>query len=92
MWDEHDRDGNGYLDRAEAKTFLDELSKVISDDRAKFYNPDYFESYFEEFDDDNNGFLSKSELSLFIKKTFRNPNKPHNDESLFGERGRKKRE
>jgi hypothetical protein len=40
MWEEHDRDGNGYLDRDEAKTFLEELSKVISEDRAKFYNPD----------------------------------------------------
>lgn len=40
MWEEHDRDGNGYLDRDEAKTFLEELSKVISEDRAKFYNPE----------------------------------------------------
>ena len=75
MWEEHDVDKNGFLDRSEARTFLDELSKIISQDRAKFYNPDNFEALFEEFDEDKNGFLSKSEMSLFIKMTFRDPAK-----------------
>ena len=75
MWEEHDIDKNGYLDREEAKTFLDELAQVISENRKKFYDPNNFESIFEEYDEDGNNYLSKSEMSALIKMTFRNPSK-----------------
>ena len=75
MWEEHDIDKNGYLDKDEAKTFLDELAQVISENRKKFYDPNNFESIFEEYDEDGNNYLSKSEMSALIKMTFRNPSK-----------------
>jgi len=37
MWNEHDVDQNGYLDRDEAQPFLDEVAKIIDKERAKNY-------------------------------------------------------
>jgi len=37
MWNEHDVDKNGYLDRDEAQPFLDEVAKIIDKERAKNY-------------------------------------------------------
>ena len=37
MWDTHDVDKNGWLDRAEAKNFIDAIASIIGEDRAKFY-------------------------------------------------------
>ncbi len=39
LWDIHDRDGNGYLDREEARTYVQEISQCIDKDRAKNYKP-----------------------------------------------------
>ena len=37
LWEQHDVDKNGYLDKIEAKKFMHEVSKIISKDKAKFY-------------------------------------------------------
>ena len=34
IWDEHDIDGNGQLDKNEAKTFLDEIVTYIDSESA----------------------------------------------------------
>ena len=43
MWDEYDVNKNGYLERDEAKKFIDKISKFIDKDRAKFYKRDKFD-------------------------------------------------
>ena len=43
MWAEHDVDGNGYLDRQEARTFVQEISQIIEQERAKNYEPSKFD-------------------------------------------------
>ena len=63
MWDEYDVNGNGYLERDEAKKFIDKISKCIGKDRAKFYKRDKFDQLFDEFDEDANGILSKGEFA-----------------------------
>ena len=70
MWDAHDLDGNGYLDRAEARTFVFEISQCIERERAKNYNPLNFDQLFDRFDENKDHFLSKSEMAVFIKKVF----------------------
>lgn len=51
---EHDIDQNGFLDKIEAKVFMDELASVVEADRAKNYNEENFASLFEKFDEDGN--------------------------------------
>ena len=70
MWDTHDVDKNGWLDRAEAKNFIDAIASIIEEDRAKFYQAEYFDVLFDKFDEDSNGYLSKSEIAQFIKINF----------------------
>lgn len=71
MWEEFDVNQNGFLERNEAKNFIDKLSKFISNDRAKFYDKHKFDQLFDEFDADRNGLLSKGEFAQFIKINFR---------------------
>lgn len=71
LWQEFDVDQNGFLDKSEARPYLDEVAKIIQQDRAQCYDRTKFEEYFVEFDEDKNGFLSKNEMSQFIKLVFR---------------------
>ena len=77
MWSQFDYNQNGYLERDEAKDFIDELVKVIETDRAQFYKPDHFNSLFDEIDEDGNGLLSKGEFAQFIKLNFKKNDKPN---------------
>lgn len=63
IWEETDIDNNGYLDRSEAKEFLNKVTGVIEEERAKNYNLDEFEDLFDQYDEDDNGYLSKMEMS-----------------------------
>ena len=38
LWDQADFDGNGYLDRMEAKDFLDQVVLVIQEDRRNNFD------------------------------------------------------
>ena len=71
MWNQFDFNQNGYLERDEARKFIDELSKVIQKDRAQFYKRDQFNSLFDQIDEDRNGVLSKGEFAQFIKLNFK---------------------
>ena len=75
VWLKNDLDKNGYLDKVEAKAFLDQVVKIIDKDRAGNYDPKQFDVIFEKFDENNDKFLSKSEMSVVIKKVF-TKNKP----------------
>merc|ERR1711908_134235 len=71
LWDTHDIDRNGYLDRKEAKTYLDDIYKIIDKDRASNYDKAKFDEVFDKFDENGDNFLSKSEMSVLIKKVFK---------------------
>ena len=72
LWDVHDINKDGHLNKAEAKNFIDKLVQGLDYERAKNYNPENFEKVFEEFDEDKNDWLSKGEMATLIKKVFRN--------------------
>jgi hypothetical protein len=77
LWEAHDTDKNGYLDRKEAKPYLDQIAKCIDKDRAENYDKEKFDALFERFDENGDNFLSKSEMSVFIKKVFKKPDAPN---------------
>ena len=52
IWLTYDLDENGYLDKEEARPYLDEVAKAIQADRAHCYDPAKFNEYFEKFDED----------------------------------------
>ena len=70
LWEVHDRDGNGYLDKKEASSFVKEISKCIERERAKNFNDIKFDMLFAKFDENKDSYLSKSEMAVFIKKVF----------------------
>ena len=72
LWDAHDINKDGHLNKAEAKKFIDKLVQGLDYERAKNYNPENFEKVFEEFDEDKNDWLTKGEMATLIKKVFRN--------------------
>ena len=47
LWQQNDNDNNGYLDKEEAKKFLDEVVKVIQKNRKRNYDKAKFDQYFE---------------------------------------------
>ena len=71
LYEQHDKDSNGYLSQDEAKAFLNSLSKIIEEERAKNYSEDSAAMLFRQFDEDKNGFLEKAELAALVKKVFR---------------------
>ena len=71
LWTAKDADGNGFLDKAEAQKFIEELQTHMKEDRKGNYKQENFEKIFNEFDTDNNGYLEKAELAVLIKKVFK---------------------
>ena len=43
LWTLNDVDKNGYLDRKEAKEFIAQIQKIISEDRASLYDSTKFD-------------------------------------------------
>lgn len=72
LWEEHDINKDGWLNKAEAKKFIDKLVQGLDFERAKNYNPENFEKVFEEFDENKNDQLTKGEMATLIKKVFAN--------------------
>ena len=73
LWTKHDNDGNGFLDKKEAPTFLEDVKELLPKEKAAFYSEDKFNELFDRFDEDKNGYLDKSEMSVLIKKVFQDP-------------------
>ena len=65
IWDQFDRDKSGYLDKSEARAFIQnslfELGEVGE------FTEDDFQKCFQEFDKDGNGTISKDEMKTFIR-------------------------
>jgi hypothetical protein len=43
LWEEHDVNKDGHLDKTEAKKFVDKLVQGLDYQRAQNYNPENFE-------------------------------------------------
>ena len=66
---EYDTDGNGYLDKNEAKTFVEKtLGEMQADSGASGFSDDDFNACFNEFDKNGDGTIERDELAQFIKK------------------------
>ena len=50
LWNNKDVDKNGYLDREEAREFVEEISKCIGKERSMNYNANNFDELFDRFD------------------------------------------
>lgn len=50
LWKDRDLDGNGYLDKEEARLFLMDVTLCIDQNRRAFYDPAKFDDYFKQFD------------------------------------------
>lgn len=51
LWSKYDKDNNQFLEKRDAKDFIDELASFVSNDRGKYYKSCDFEKKFDEFDD-----------------------------------------
>ena len=68
IWSEYDKDGNGHLDKEEAKSFVRKtLVEAAGVTDGDFTDAD-FDACFSEFDKDKSGTIEKEEMAAFIKK------------------------
>ena len=66
IWGQYDKDGNGHLDKKEAKAFV--LKTIVNMQGETKFTDQEFEECFKEFDKDGSGTIEKSEMAIFIKK------------------------
>ena len=67
IWQEYDRDNNGYLDKDECKKFI--LSTVDEMKGVPLPKGELdFDSCFDEIDTDNSGHISKEEMVNLFRK------------------------
>ena len=67
IWAEYDKDGNGHLDKEEAKSFVRKTLVEAAGGESDFTDAD-FDACFLEFDKDRSGTIEKEEMATFIKK------------------------
>ena len=67
IWAQYDKEGNGVLDKEEAKEFVSQTI-VGSRDRLSSFTDEDFEACFKLFDEDGSGTIEKNEMANFIKK------------------------
>ena len=65
MWENHDRDNSGQLDKEEAREFIRELLTAL--DLGDVFSDELFEVMFAEFDEDQSETVEKSEMLDLIK-------------------------
>ena len=70
LWNKVDTNKDTYLDKVEAKKFMEELGKIVKPEEKGTYNMANFETQFDKYDEDKNGVLEKGEMCVFIKKMF----------------------
>ena len=67
IWDEFDKDGNGYLDKDETKAFIIKSLAETQPDEPQIDDAT-FEECFNIYDHDGTGKITKNEMTAFIKK------------------------
>ena len=68
MWNEHDKDGNGYLDQDEVKVLTIATMKRLKGDDYSVPTDEEMTAAFNEFDKDGNKRVEKAEMSAYLKK------------------------
>ena len=66
IWDQYDKDGNGYLDKNEAKLLVLDSLKLMGENTQ--IDQKEFDEVFKMFDKDGNGTIDKGEMASFIRK------------------------
>ena len=67
IWEQHDTDNSGQLDREETKRFIMATLSEAGQEGGEIPD-DKFEECFKEYDTDGSGQISKAEMSAFIMK------------------------
>ena len=66
IWDEYDEDGNGELDKVEAKDFL---ARSLRQMQHEYYlSNKEFDAFWKECDADGSGTIDKEEMAAFLMK------------------------
>ena len=70
IWEEHDRDNSGFLDKSEAQEFVQHTLKYLDSSRLAEFEGSKFDEGFKKFDKDGNGVIQKREMSEFVLEVF----------------------
>ena len=70
IWEEHDKDNSGFLDKLEAQEFVQHTLQYLDSSRLAEFNGSKFNEGFRKFDKDGNGVIQKSEMSEFVLEVF----------------------
>ncbi|OQR82473.1 hypothetical protein ACHHYP_15961 [Achlya hypogyna] len=62
IWSTFDTDNNGYLDREEARPFLQAMAEAM----GSAADPLAFDTCFDEFDKNHDNRLSRDEMRVFV--------------------------
>ena len=70
IWCNYDKDGNGYLDKKEMRTFInDTLGQAnAKTGQSKEVSEEEFEAIFREFDIDESSTIEKDEMAILVKR------------------------
>ena len=71
IWDDHDVDGSGYLDKLETKDFVKATLKLIDETKLEQFETN-FEAAYKKIDVDGDEQVSKAEMCEFILEIFTN--------------------
>ena len=71
IWDEHDQDKSGFLDKIETKAFVQNTLKYLNKSRVAEFDDSKFDTGFKKFDKDGNGVIQKAEMAEFVLEVFK---------------------
>ena len=67
IWSRYDKDGNGYLNKIEAKDFVDKYFKYHDPLKLQIVDDAIFSDWFKSLDDDGDGLISIIEMANYLK-------------------------
>lgn len=68
IWSRYDKEGNGYLNKIEAKHFVDKYFKYHHDSlKLQIVDEAIFNDWFKSLDDDGDGLISIIEMANYLK-------------------------
>ena len=74
IWEDYDKDGSGFLDKAEVMQFLKDsaarLSEGFGGDQEVEVDEESFEEAFTAFDKDGSGTMAKGEMVNFMNELY----------------------
>ena len=70
IWDEHDKNNDGFIDKQEAKEFVKHTLQYLDSSILAEFDGSKFDKGFRKFDKDGNGVIQKREMSNFVLEVF----------------------